>query len=255
MTLKIHQFPYGRDNYGLLLHCTETGQTACIDAGDAAATKSALETTSWQLTHIFITHHHGDHTADLAELKADYDAIVVGPKVDSTVSQLYDVQLGDSDHYEFASRKVDVISTPGHTLDMINFYIASEKIVCTGDTLFVLGCGRIFEGEAEMMWNSLKKLIALPNDTVVYCSHEYTVANADFATTIDPNNAALAKRKKTFQQLRRNHMPTVPTRIDLEKSTNPFLRVADPSIRTHLSMQNATDAEVFAEIRHRKDSF
>ena len=138
---------------------------------------------------------------------------------------------------------------------MINFYSADDKIVCTGDTLFVLGCGRIFEGDAPMMWSSLEKLMALPDDTIVYCSHEYTLANAQFAVTVDPGNAALAERQAAFESLRENGLPTVPTRIDLEKATNPFLRTSDPLIRAHLAMTDATDAEVFAEIRRRKDNF
>jgi hydroxyacylglutathione hydrolase len=138
---------------------------------------------------------------------------------------------------------------------MINFYSADDQIVCTGDTLFVLGCGRIFEGDALMMWSSLEKLMALPDDTIVYCSHEYTIANAQFAVTVDPDNAALAERQAAFESLRKNGLPTVPTRIDLEKATNPFLRAADPSIREHLAMTDATDAEVFTEIRRRKDNF
>jgi len=255
MTLQTHQFPYGSDNYGLLLHCTKTGQTACVDAGDADAAMAALAETGWHLSHIFITHHHADHTDGLAVLKERFNATVLGPKVDSAVSQLYDTQLGDGDHFEFAGRRIDVLATPGHTLDMINFYSSEDQLVCTGDTLFVLGCGRIFEGDAAMMWASLEKLMALPDDTIVYCSHEYTLANASFAVTIDPVNTALAERQTACQNLRDNDIPTVPTRMDLEKATNPFLRVADPSIRAHLGMNDATDAEVFAEIRRRKDNF
>ena len=255
MTLQTHQFPYGSDNYGLLLHCRDTGQTACVDAGDTEATQPALAETGWGLTHIFITHHHADHTDGLAALKSAYNATVLGPKIDSAVSNLYDTQLGDGDHFEFAGRRIDVLATPGHTLDMINFYSADDQIVCTGDTLFVLGCGRIFEGDAPMMWSSLEKLMALPDDTIVYCSHEYTLANASFAVTVDPGNAALAERQAAFESLRENGLPTVPTRIDLEKATNPFLRASDPSIRAHLAMTDATDAEVFAEIRRRKDNF
>ena len=255
MTLQTHQFPYGSDNYGLLLHCRETGQTACVDAGDTEATQAALAETGWGLTHIFITHHHADHTDGLAALKSAYNATVLGPNIDSAVSNLYDTQLGDGDHFEFAGRRIDVLATPGHTLDMINFYSADDQIVCTGDTLFVLGCGRIFEGDAPMMWSSLEKLMALPDDTVVYCSHEYTLANAQFAVTVDPGNAALAERQAAFESLRENGLPTVPTRIDLEKATNPFLRASDPLIRAHLAMTDATDAEVFAEIRRRKDNF
>jgi hydroxyacylglutathione hydrolase len=185
MAFQTHQFPYGDDNYGLLLHCTESNLTACVDAGDAAATEAALAETGWQLDHIFITHHHGDHTAGLAELKQRHGATVLGPVIDSAASTLYDKRLGDGDHFEFAGRRIDVISTPGHTLDMLNFYIASESMVCTGDTLFVMGCGRIFEGDADMMWASLEKLLALPDQTVIYCSHEYTIANAAFARSVE----------------------------------------------------------------------
>jgi hydroxyacylglutathione hydrolase len=255
MTLKTHQFPYGSDNYGLLLHSDETGLTACVDAGDADATRAALAETGWGLTHIFITHHHADHTEGLADLKTAYNATVLGPKIDSAVSNLYDMQLGDGDHFEFAGRRFDVLTTPGHTLDMINFYSADDQLICTGDTLFVLGCGRIFEGDAAMMWSSLEKLMTLPDDTIVYCSHEYTLANARFAVTIDPDNTALAERQAAFETLRENNLPTVPTRIDLEKATNPFLRASDPAIRAHLAMSDASDADVFAEIRRRKDNF
>lgn len=255
MTIQTHQFLYGSDNYGLLLHCPKTNLTACVDAGDAVATHAALRETGWRLSHIFITHHHGDHTDGLESLKSSYDAKVYGPKIDSAVSKLYDTLLGDGDQFEFAGRQINVLATPGHTLDMINFYSPSDKIVCTGDTLFVLGCGRIFEGNAPMMWAGLQKLMKLPDETLVYCSHEYTLANARFAVTIDPNNVALAKRLAAFETLRNSDMPTIPTRIDLEKATNPFLRPSDPGIRANLSMANASDAEVFAEIRRRKDNF
>lgn len=255
MTLKTHQFPYDSDNYGLLLHCSKTGLTACVDAGSAAATDGALAKAGWALSHIFITHHHGDHTADLALLKAKYNASVLGPAVDSRVSDLYDVRLGDGDHFEFAGRQVKVIATPGHTLDMINFYFPSEAIACTGDTLFVMGCGRIFEGDAAMMWASLEKLLELPDDTTIYCSHEYTLANAAFARSVDPENAALTARQGEIEKLRDKGLPTVPTRMDIEKATNPFLRAHDTSIREHLGMKHASNAEVFAEIRKRKDNF
>ena len=255
MAFQTHQFPYGNDNYGLLLHCTDTGQTACVDAGDATATDAALTETDWRLSHIFITHHHGDHTAGLRDLKNRHSAWVLGPHIDSAASVLYDTRLKDEDEFDFAGRTVKVIATPGHTLDMLNFYVAEEELACTGDTLFVMGCGRIFEGNADMMWSSLEKLLALPDQTVIYCSHEYTIANAAFALSVDPENASLAARQGAIIELRENHFPTVPTRLDLEKATNPFLRVNDPAIRKHLGMEKATNAEVFSEIRRRKDNF
>ena len=255
MTFQTHQFPYGDDNYGLLMHCTESGLTACVDAGDAGATEAALAETGWRLTHIFITHHHVDHTAGLDTLKERHDASILGPTIDSAVCALYDIRLSDGDEFEFAGRKVVVIATPGHTLDMLNFYIPEEDIVCTGDTLFVMGCGRIFEGDSDMMWASLEKLLALPDHTVIYCSHEYTLANANFARSIDPDNTSLAARQGAVIELRDNDLPTVPTRLDLEKATNPFLRVDNAKIRAHLGMEQASNAEVFAEIRRRKDNF
>jgi len=255
MTFQTHQFPYGDDNYGLLMHCTESGLTACVDAGDAGATEAALAETGWRLTHIFITHHHSDHTVGLDNLKERHEASILGPATDSAVSALYDIRLNDGDEFEFAGRKVVVIATPGHTLDMLNFYIPEEDIVCTGDTLFVMGCGRIFEGNADMMWASLEKLLALPDHTVIYCSHEYTLANANFARSVDPDNTSLAARQGAVIELRDNGLPTVPTRLDLEKATNPFLRVDNAKIRAHLKMEQASNAEVFAEIRRRKDNF
>ncbi len=255
MPLEKYQFPYDSDNYGLLLHCPESAQTACVDAGSADATEAALAKTGWQLSHIFITHHHGDHTADLAVLKDKYNAHVTGPIVDSAVSTLYDSRMGDGDRFDFAGYPVEVIATPGHTLDMLNFYFPTESLACTGDTLFVMGCGRIFEGDPEMMWSSMEKLLCLADDTVIYCSHEYTVANAAFAMSVDPDNAALAARQAEVIALRAKDQPTVPTRMDIEKATNPFLRVDDASIKAHLGMADASRAAVFAEIRKRKDNF
>jgi len=237
------------------MHCTESGLTACVDAGDAMATEAALAEMGWRLSHIFITHHHGDHTAGLDDLKQRYNTDVLGPKIDSAASALYDTRLSDGDVFKFAARKVVVIATPGHTLDMLNFYIPEEDLVCTGDTLFVMGCGRIFEGDSDMMWASLEKLLALPDHTVIYCSHEYTLANADFARSVDPDNTSLAARQGAVIELRDNDLPTVPTRLDLEKATNPFLRVNNAKIRAHLGMEQASNAEVFAEIRRRKDNF
>ncbi len=253
--LEIHQFPYGDDNYGVLLHCPHHDQTAVVDAGDSEATDAALTARGWSLDQIWITHHHGDHTAGLADLKARHDATIIGPAKSAEKFGNFDVKLDDGDHFDFAGRQIDVIATPGHTLDMLNFHLRSEKLVFTGDTLFALGCGRLFEGNAAMMWQSLEKLLALSDETVVYCSHEYTAANARFAVTIDPDNAALRTRANDVEGMRRRGLETVPTTIELEKATNPFLRADDPAIRSHLGMKDATDAAVFAEIRRRKDSF
>lgn len=254
-TLKIFQFPYNADNYGVLLHCPESGDTACIDAGDAAATEAALAETGWSLTHLFITHHHADHTAGLTTLKAAHNAHVIGPPPRSTPISGIDSALWDGDSFDFATQQVRVIATPGHTTDMINFYLPDEKIIFTGDTLFALGCGRVFEGSFDMMWNSLEKLLTLPDDTIIYCSHEYTKANADFAVSVDPDNETLIKRRAHIIEQRAKNIATVPTLMSVEKATNPFLRPDDLSIRAHLGMEKATDGDVFAEIRRRKDAF
>ena len=250
MRLAIHQFGYNDDNYGVLLHHAESGETALVDAGDAAAAQAVLAESGWQLTQIWITHHHGDHTADLAAL-ADDGVEVFGPAGINGVGHV----LEGGDSFAFAGRAVEVISTPGHTLAMLNYHLPSEKLVFTGDTLFAMGCGRLFEGDAPMMWHSLGKLMVLADDTVVYCGHEYTAANASFALSVDPQNEALLRRAEAVAELRAAGQPTVPTLMALEKATNPFLRAADPAIRAFLGMQGAGDAEVFAEIRRRKDSF
>ena len=250
MRLAIHQFPYNDDNYGVLLHDAERGETALVDAGDAEAVEAALDEAGWPLTQIWITHHHGDHTAGLAALAGD-GVEVFGPRGIAGLGPALD----GATRFAFAGREVEVISTPGHTLAMLNYYLPAEKLVFTGDTLFAMGCGRLFEGDAPMMWDSLCKLMALADDTVVYCGHEYTAANARFALSVDPANTALQRRAKAVDELRSIDQPTVPTMTALEKATNPFLRAGDASLRAHLGMEGANDAEVFAEVRRRKDNF
>ncbi|MFY0691487.1 MAG: hydroxyacylglutathione hydrolase [Paracoccaceae bacterium] len=251
MAFEYFQFPYGSDNYAVLVHDPASGATACVDAGDASAVLSALESTGWTLSELWITHHHGDHTAGLAEVKAATGAKVLGPEGIAGVDQV----LKGGDSFTFAGQSVELLHTPGHTLDMLNFHIPSQAVVFTGDTLFVMGCGRVFEGTPDMMWESLQKLMALPPETTIYCSHEYTAANAKFALSIDGSNAALQARAAEITALRAKGEPTVPTRLSTELETNPFLRPMDPTIRQTLNMTAASDAEVFAEIRHRKDVF
>ncbi len=251
----IHQFEYLSDNYGVLLHDKASGQTTCIDAGDAQATVKALEDTGWQLSEIWITHHHADHTAGLLELKKLTQAKVIGPEQLSSKIDGLDVTVKDNDEFAFADQAVKVIHTPGHTMDMMNYYLPSLGIVFTGDTLFTMGCGRLFEGDAATMHTSLQKLKALPSSTKIYSSHEYTLANVAFALSVDPDNQALKERSQVIEQLRANNKPTVPSTLEEELATNPFLRAADPAIRRLLNLQDASDSEVFAEVRRRKDAF
>ena len=253
MTLQFHQFSYMSDNYGVLIHEPSTGETAMADAGDAASSLAALKDTGWALSHILITHHHGDHTAGLAEVKAATGATVIGPS-NASIKNV-DERYGDGAEFVFAGHVCRCIHTPGHTLDMLNFYFPDDGVIFTGDTLFTLGCGRVFEGDKPMMWASLKKLIALPAETVVYSAHEYTLANARFALSVDPGNSALQRRTLDFEQMRERGEATSPTTMAAEMETNPFLRAADPTIRAHLGLEGASDEAVFAEIRTRKDNF
>ena len=252
--LEFHQFPCLSDNYGVLIHNPVTGDTASIDAPDANAVEQALVENGWKLTHILVTHHHHDHTGGIGDLKSKYNAHIIGPEGEKQKIPSLETTYQDGDSFEFGGETVHVISTPGHTLGMINFYFPESDVVFTGDTLFALGCGRIFEGDPTMMWNSMTKLMQLPKETIVYCGHEYTQANANFALTIDPENTALKERAAEISELRAANKPTLPTTMSAEMETNPFLRPSDKQIRAHLGMENASDAEVFAEIRKRKDN-
>ena len=251
-----HQFAYLSDNYGVLLHCPKTGVTAAIDAGDADAYHHALAQTGYKLDEIWITHHHWDHTDGLAALKQATGAKVIGPAdTKESIAALIDQGVREGDEFSFADKSVQIIQTPGHTLDMVNFYLPSEALLFSGDSLFVLGCGRLFEGDGPMMWNSLSKLRALPEETVIYSSHEYSLANAAFALSIEPENKALQERALWIEKQRDEGRPTVPSIMKDELASNPFLRPDSIAIRAHLSMQDASDEAVFTEIRKRKDNF
>lgn len=251
--LLIHQFPCRSDNYGVLIHDEAHGLTAAIDTPSADSVRTALGEKGWKLTHIFTTHHHHDHTEGHAPLKAETGCTIVGAKADAARIPGIDVQLSEGDRYQFGAHDVQILETPGHTSGHISYWIAQAKVAFVGDTLFALGCGRLFEGTPAMMWGSLKKLMALPGDTAIYCGHEYTQSNAAFALTIEPQNAALQARAKDIAEMRAAGRPTVPTNIAIELETNPFLRPSSAAIRTNLSMQGATDEQVFAEVRARKD--
>jgi len=249
--LEIHQFACLEDNFGVLLHDRSSGQTVSIDAPDASRILAALDERNWKLTHILVTHHHQDHTQGIARLKEETGCAVIGP-VNPAIAGV-DRTVADGDRFELAGEQVDVIATPGHTLDMLNFHFVDAGLLFTGDTLFAMGCGRIFEGTPAQMWGSLVKLMALPKTTRIYCGHEYTLSNARFALTIDPANPALQRRLREVEELRSRGLATLPTTLELELATNPFLRVKDSAIRANLGLESAADAAVFAEIRERKN--
>jgi hydroxyacylglutathione hydrolase len=251
--LEIHQFPCLSDNFGVLIHDAGAGVTASIDAPDAKAVTGALQKTGWKLTHILTTHHHGDHTAGNAPLKAETGCVIIGPRNEAAKIPGIDRQVGEGDTFTFGGQDVRVLDTPGHTAGHITYVMPAAKVVFAGDTLFAIGCGRVIEGNAQMMWRSLQKLMALPADTTVYCGHEYTQANARFALTIEPENAALQTRAKEVDQLRAAGKPTLPTTIGLELETNPFLRPHVPAIQQRLGMVGRPEWEIFGEIRERKN--
>ncbi|MGR3491127.1 MAG: hydroxyacylglutathione hydrolase, partial [Shimia sp.] len=240
------------DNYGVLIRDRDTGACACVDAGEGEAVLAALDTTGWTLSELWITHWHYDHTDGIARVKEATGATVVGPSYGGKIEGL-DQTVSEGDHLTLGALRAEVWHTPGHSVDMVNYYFAEEGVFFSGDTLFTLGCGRVFEGTKPQMWESLSRFLTLPPETVIYGAHEYTLANAEFAVTVDPENAALAERVQTVKAARRADQPTVPTTLAEELATNPFLRAGNPGIRAHLGMEGATDAEVFTRIRTLKD--
>jgi hydroxyacylglutathione hydrolase len=255
MAAQTYLFPCLSDNFGVLLHDPTSGATASIDAPEAAPVEAALAKTGWRLTDILVTHHHADHTQGIAELKQHHKCRVVAPRneaariahVDDTVAEGDAVRVGD-----LAGR---VIETPGHTAGHISYFFAADKLAFVGDTLFSIGCGRVIEGDAEMMWRSLLKLRDLPDDTQFYCGHEYTAANIRFAKTIEPNNKALAARADEVAKLAAAGKATIPATIGAEKAANPFLRADIGDVAQSLGLSGHPPWQVFAEIRERKNRF
>lgn len=251
--LQIHQFLCLKDNYGCLIHDPESKRTAAIDAPEAAAVSRALTQKNWQLTDIFITHHHGDHTAGIAALKAETGCKVIGPEAEAARIFGLDATVKQGDTFGFGPDTVRVLETPGHTLGHVSYFFENARIAFVGDTLFSLGCGRVFEGTNQMMWQSLEKLSKLPTDTRIYCGHEYTAANAKFALAVEPGNKALQARAKEVESLRAEGKPTLPTTLAREFDTNPFLRPYSSEIRANVQMPAAPEWQVFAELRERKN--
>lgn len=251
--LEIHQFPCLSDNFGVLIRDADQGVVAAIDAPDAKAVAGALASKGWRLTHILTTHHHGDHTGGNLALKAETSCTIIGPRGEAAKVPGIDKLVGEGDTFKFGTHEVRVLETPGHTAGHISYWIPSADVAFVGDTLFAVGCGRVIEGNAQVMWQSLQKLMALPPQTAIYCGHEYTQSNARFALTIEPENAALQKRAKEVDALRAAGKATLPTTIGLELETNPFLRPAVPAIQQRLGMTGKPEWQIFGEIRERKN--
>jgi hydroxyacylglutathione hydrolase len=255
MPAQTHLFRCLQDNYGVLVHDPATGATASIDAPEAEPVEAALKQTGWRLSDILVTHHHGDHTGGIKALKERHHCRVTAPRAEAARIPAVDVQVGEGDEVKVGSVKARVLETPGHTAGHIAYWFSDEHLAFVGDTLFSIGCGRVIEGTPEMMWNSLLKLRALPDATQVYCGHEYTAANIRFAKTIEPNNKELAAREKEVSSLLAQHKPTIPSLLGAEKKENVFLRADVPAVAAAVGLSGHRAAEVFAEVRARKNKF
>ncbi|BBK40182.1 hydroxyacylglutathione hydrolase [Allostella vacuolata] len=253
--LDIHRIPVLQDNYVWLVHDAATSATAVVDPAVAEPVEAALRQKGWRLTHILNTHHHGDHTGANLALKAAHGCTIVGPAADRARIPGIDVTVADGDRYRLGEAEAEVFDVPGHTRGHIAYWFADDQALFCGDTLFAMGCGRLFEGTPAQMWRSLGKLKGLPAATRVFCAHEYTQSNARFALTVDGGNRALVERAAEVDALRARGQPTVPSTIGLERATNPFLRADDPAVAAAVGLSGHNPVEVFAEVRRRKDSF
>lgn len=255
MGLIVDVFAARSDNFGYLVHDEASGRTAAVDAPEAAAIRNALLQRGWTLTDIFITHHHIDHVEAIAELKAEFGARVVGPRDEADKIDGLDELVGDGATVALGESRFQVMATPGHTLGHIVFYDAAGAHLFSADALFSLGVGRMFEGTPGPMWAGLKRLRALPDETLVYCGHEYTQSNARFALSIDPDNEALKARAAEVDALRAAGRPTIPFTLGEDKRANPFLRADVPELAQVYGLEGADPADVFAAIRKGKDNF
>jgi hydroxyacylglutathione hydrolase len=255
MPAQTHLFRCLKDNYGVLIHDPATGATAAIDAPEAAPVEAALKATGWRLSDILVTHHHADHTAGIAELKTHHGCRVTAPRNEAARIPAVDATVGEGESVTVGGLAAHVIETPGHTAGHISYVFDRDRLAFVGDTLFSIGCGRVIEGTPEMMWDSLLKLRALPDDTQIYCGHEYTEANIRFALTIEPDNADLRARADEVKRQVAAGQPTIPTTIGAEKRENVFLRADVPAVAAAVGLAGRPAAQVFAEVRARKNRF
>ncbi len=241
MPVQIHQYPCRSDNYGVLVRDEATGATALIDVPEEMATREAIEATGWIPTHIFLTHHHGDHVDGVGAIRSSYQVEIIGNAADAHRLPKLTHPVSPGDSVMLGQTVFDVLDTPGHTVGHIAYVSAAEKVAFVGDTLFALGCGRMFEGTPDQFYGSLQKLAKLDPDTKIYCGHEYSQTNARFAVAMDPDSSALADHARQIDGLRASGMPTVPTTLKKELALNPFLK--------------AHSVDEFARLRAAKDTF
>lgn len=254
-SLEIVQIPVLQDNYLYLIHDSISGETAIVDPALEDPVVAELETRGWALTHIFNTHHHWDHTGANLALKERYGLTVIGPKADKDRIPGIDVCVEEGDTVTLGEHSAEIYFVPGHTSGHIAYHFADTDALFCGDTIFSMGCGRLFEGTPAEMWTSISKLMQLPDETHIYCAHEYTTANGNFALSVEPKNAALIAHMEKVHDLRGAGKPTVPTTMALEKTINPFMRPMSDEIQVNVGLVGAKLTDVFAEVRKRKDNF
>jgi hydroxyacylglutathione hydrolase len=253
--LEIVQIPVLSDNYVYVLNDVEFGSAAVVDPAEAGPVFEVLDRKGWRLDFILNTHHHGDHVGGNLELKQATGCRILGAAADATRIPGIDRGLADGDEVVLGGNRARIIEVVGHTSGHIAYWFADQDALFCGDTLFSLGCGRLFEGTAEQMWASLEAIRQLPSATRIYCAHEYTQANGRFARSVEPANPVLQQRLAEVDQLRAESRPTVPSTLDQELATNPFLRPESAAIRKHLGMPDAKSWQVFARLREMKDGF
>jgi hydroxyacylglutathione hydrolase len=255
MTLDLLTIPCLKDNYAYLIHDPDTGETTLIDAPEPAPILAALKAQGWTLDQIFLTHHHWDHIDGVGPIVEATSAAILGAAADAHRLPPLSRALSEGDTFQIGAHTAHIIDTPGHTVGHISAYIPSAGLAFTADTLMAGGCGRLFEGTPDQMYQSLAKLAALPPETLICSGHEYTTANLTFAASIDPDNESLKSRIARVALARAQNRATVPSRLSGELATNPFLRCNDPHMKSRLGIPEATDAETFAYIRALKDKF
>jgi hydroxyacylglutathione hydrolase len=253
--LVVDVFMCRKDNYGYLAHDPETGATATIDAPDAAPILAALEARKWRLSDILITHHHDDHTAGIPALVEAFGVRVTGPAAEADKIRGLDAGVSPGEEIRVGNARFAVLGAPGHTLGHVVYHEAAGGHLFTGDALFSLGVGRMFEGTPGPMWAGLVGMKRLPDETLVYCGHEYTLANAKFALSVDPDNPALRERAAEAEELRARDAFTIPVSLGLEKRTNPFLRADTPELARAVGLAPGDPVAVFAALRKAKDNF